>query len=109
MVARIWPCWRAFGGSLGRVARHAIDVRDATAEHGYANALRDLPEQEHSRAARFRSLRCHDTGRAVLLILLALAACKRETRDVRTDPPVQAALDGIRLDAGRHRRRAAAR
>lgn len=37
------------------------------------------------------------TGRAVLLILLALAACKREIREVRTDPPVQAALDGIRL------------
>lgn len=35
-----------FGGSLGRVARHAIDVRDATAAHGAANALRDLPEQE---------------------------------------------------------------
>jgi cytochrome c oxidase cbb3-type subunit III len=35
--------------------------------------------------------------RALLLALLALVACKRETRDLRTDPPVQAALDGVRL------------
>ena len=35
--------------------------------------------------------------RLVLLAALALAACKRETRDWRTDPPVQAALDQIRL------------
>jgi len=35
--------------------------------------------------------------RPALLALLALAACKREIRDLRTDPPVQAALEGIRL------------
>ena len=35
--------------------------------------------------------------RVILLAALALAACKRETRDVRTDPPVQDALDKVRL------------
>ena len=34
------------GGGLGRVALHSIDIRDATAAHGAANALRDLPPQE---------------------------------------------------------------
>ncbi|MBV8915797.1 MAG: PQQ-binding-like beta-propeller repeat protein [Acetobacteraceae bacterium] len=32
-------------GGVGRVAWRGIDVRDATAAHGYANALRDLPQQ----------------------------------------------------------------
>ncbi len=32
-------------GGVGRVAWKDIDVRDATADHGYANALRDLPVQ----------------------------------------------------------------
>jgi lanthanide-dependent methanol dehydrogenase len=31
------------GGVAGRVARNDLDVRDATAAHGYANVLRDLP------------------------------------------------------------------
>jgi glucose dehydrogenase len=30
------------GGPAGRVAQNGIDPRDATAAHGYANALRDL-------------------------------------------------------------------
>jgi PQQ-dependent dehydrogenase (methanol/ethanol family) len=33
-------------GGIGRVAWKDIDVRDATAGNGYANALRDLPEQK---------------------------------------------------------------
>ena len=33
-------------GGVGRVAWPEIDLRDATADHGYANVLRDLPEQE---------------------------------------------------------------
>jgi PQQ-dependent dehydrogenase (methanol/ethanol family) len=32
----------ATGGPAGRVAENGIDLRDATAAHGYANALRDL-------------------------------------------------------------------
>jgi lanthanide-dependent methanol dehydrogenase len=32
------------GGPAGRVAEHGIDPRDATAAHGYANALRDLKQ-----------------------------------------------------------------
>jgi glucose dehydrogenase len=32
------------GGPAGRVAEKGIDVRDATAAHGYANALRDLKQ-----------------------------------------------------------------
>lgn len=35
--------------------------------------------------------------RRALFVLLALSACKREQRDLRTDPAVQAALDGIRI------------
>ena len=35
--------------------------------------------------------------RVLTLAVLALASCKRETRDWRTDPPVQAALDGVRV------------
>jgi len=35
--------------------------------------------------------------RALLLTLFALAACKREQRELRTDPAVQAALDDIHL------------
>jgi alcohol dehydrogenase (cytochrome c) len=31
------------GGPIGRVAQNGIDLRDATAAHGFANALRDLP------------------------------------------------------------------
>jgi alcohol dehydrogenase (cytochrome c) len=31
------------GGPVGRVAQNGIDLRDATAAHGFANALRDLP------------------------------------------------------------------
>ncbi|MFL9826732.1 c-type cytochrome [Rhodoplanes sp. SY1] len=33
----------------------------------------------------------------VLVITLATAACQRESRELRLDPPVAAALDGIRL------------
>jgi lanthanide-dependent methanol dehydrogenase len=32
------------GGPAGRVAENGIDLRDATAAHGYANALRDLKQ-----------------------------------------------------------------
>ena len=32
------------GGPFGAVARNGIDKRDATAAHGMANALADLPE-----------------------------------------------------------------
>jgi glucose dehydrogenase len=32
------------GGPAGRVAENGIDPRDATAAHGYANALRDLKQ-----------------------------------------------------------------
>jgi cytochrome c oxidase cbb3-type subunit 3 len=35
--------------------------------------------------------------RCALVAVLALSACKRETRELRTDPPVQQALDGIRV------------
>jgi glucose dehydrogenase len=31
------------GGPIGRVAQNGIDIRDATAAHGFANALQDLP------------------------------------------------------------------
>ena len=31
------------GGAAGAVAQQDIDIRDATAAHGYANAIRDLP------------------------------------------------------------------
>jgi glucose dehydrogenase len=31
------------GGPIGRVVQNGIDMRDATAAHGFANALRDLP------------------------------------------------------------------
>jgi lanthanide-dependent methanol dehydrogenase len=36
------------GGVAGRVARNDLDVRDATAAHGYANALRDLKPPQDS-------------------------------------------------------------
>jgi PQQ-dependent dehydrogenase (methanol/ethanol family) len=32
------------GGPIGRVAQNGIDLRDATAAHGFANALQDLPQ-----------------------------------------------------------------
>ena len=35
--------------------------------------------------------------RVVLLALLALASCKCETRDWRTDPPVQESLEDVRV------------
>jgi glucose dehydrogenase len=31
------------GGPMGRVGQNGIDLRDATAAHGFANALHDLP------------------------------------------------------------------
>ena len=30
------------GGAAGAVAQNEIDIRDATAAHGYGNAIRDL-------------------------------------------------------------------
>jgi PQQ-dependent dehydrogenase (methanol/ethanol family) len=35
------------GGPIGRVAQNGIDLRDATAAHGFANALRDLPNPRY--------------------------------------------------------------
>ena len=44
-------------GGVGRVGWKGIDVRDATAEHGYANALRDVPvaDRARRRAAAIRT------------------------------------------------------
>jgi len=41
------------------------------------------------------------TGRLVLLAALSLVACKREVRDLRTDPPVASSLDQVQPLANR--------
>jgi alcohol dehydrogenase (cytochrome c) len=41
------------GGWAGAVVSHDLDVRDATAAHGYANAMKELPQYTNKGGALY--------------------------------------------------------
>ena len=65
-------------------------------EIGLDPGLRDMSRPQHDRSSQFFDGSTGLRG-ATVVALLFLAACQRERRELRLDPPVAAALDGVKL------------